>query len=227
MANCYTTKSALKERRAEAQQREADRIAQRRAELEGNSFAAIRDKEVRPLSEAKRALDENFKALVRTLRTNVLEVPEEFDVQDPEPLGYINVLDVGAVKTQNQLAYEQFKLMHPEGSACPWYRCDENVRAIETYFSVNGIKVQTADMLSKAWCRLSALGLTEQKPAPVAEKKLIYAPLPTREGEDGFDLITGEPTFLSARLVDNLSADDYRRFKKGLAVDPRLIFHRP
>ena len=86
---------------------------------------------------------------------------------------------------------------------------------MDRYFKANGVTgVITADMMSKAFCKLHILGLIKDKPGIVEAPEVVEAPV-IDKGEWGIDPLNGLRCYKTEREIDLMSSDDYRRFHGG------------
>jgi len=93
---------------------------------------------------------------------------------------------------------------------------EELIDQLGNYFDKNGIGIVTCSMLAALVTRYAEANLLPDSPAaePEPEPEPTQEPAPTEakpEVFDGWCLQSGEPRTYSAREVDRMSADEYRR----------------
>jgi hypothetical protein len=199
---------------------ERDRLAFRawREEEEARERAeqAERERPIREATEELNKLHRKVFAKVRERLLNMEDVDEDgrcYCWVDPSVDGMR--MDWSLAMSQNADEYKAF--IRAESA---WYfHCDANMRTLLGYLERNHCQIFTQEMLKRAALRLDEYHLLEErppeppKPVPVEVNLTIDRSMetPAPVTYTGYDQQTGLEREFTAREVDRMSADEFRR----------------
>jgi hypothetical protein len=190
---------------------ERDRLSLRahRAEVEATEKAE-RERREAPIKEAVRKLNETHQKLREAMRERLLG-----RVPDPDPIVDPAVAGVKMTRKQaDDFNKSEFKTFCERNPDVFW--TEELADNCGVYFAANGLQIISANLIGALIERYRDAGLLPDPPAtpePEPEPTQDH-PAPTEakpEVFDGWCLQSGEPRTYSAREVDRMSADEYRR----------------
>lgn len=197
--------------------RERQSIRRHQAEI-AELERAEREERERPIREAETHLKETANALAKVYRARLLgEVPDPDRYIDPATNGMI--LTQEAADKYNSAEARKYRAQNPD-----FYFTDELFDSISSYLDRNEIRLVSATMLSALIERYREAGLLPERPAPEPEPE--PTPEPTQPAIPqtfrGFDPETGAEREYSAREVNRMSSEQYRRAFRIYAADLAL-----
>lgn len=208
-------------------QRDLESIRQFRREEEEYE-AKQREERERPIRDAEQQYNETARKLHAVQRERVLtQKDDEFrlDMSTTTPI------PTEQVPGWQRRQADEFKATHPD-----YWPTPRNEAILVDYINRNhpGIRLVSALQLGQAYQRLKEFGLLQERPGPelVAEPSPIPEPEQQRPAEpqryEGIDPLTGLNRQYTAREVERMSSDEYRRCfslygdRKPIFIDPRF-----
>lgn len=189
--------------------RERDRLEarQHREQIEARERAE-REAQERPIREAEAKLKETATELAKVYRARLLgEVRDPDRFIDPATQGIR--LTEAAADEYNIAEARKYRAQNPD-----FYLTDELFSSIKAYFGRNEIRLVSAPMLTALIQRYAEAGLLPERPAPEPEPEPLPEPTPEPSAPQtfkGIDPETGLERDYTAREVDRMSSDEYRR----------------
>lgn len=189
--------------------RERDRLEarQHREQIEARERAE-REAQERPIREAEAKLKETATELAKVYRARLLgEVRDPDRFIDPATQGIR--LTEAAADEYNIAEARKYRAQNPD-----FYLTDELFSSIKAYFGINEIRLVSAPMLNALLQRYAEAGLLPERPAPEPEPEPTPEAIPeptTPQTFAGIDPETGLEREYTAREVDRMSSEQYRR----------------
>lgn len=189
--------------------RERDRLEarQHRQQIEARERAE-REAQERPIREAEALLQQTTAELAKLYRARLLG-----DVRDPDrfidPATHGMKLTEAAADEYNIAEARKYRAENRN-----FYLTDALFNSIKAYFGRNEIRLVSAPMLTALIQRYAEARLLPERPAPEPEPEPIPEPTPgplAPQTFKGIDPETGLERDYTAREVDRMSSDEYRR----------------
>lgn len=174
---------------------------------------AERERREAPIREAQALFADNYRKLAEVYRERLLG-----KVVDPDPIA-VDPVTVGMKITKsqsddfNRSEFEKYRKGHPEMEPV-WLAGDGLLlNRFGEYFTINGLWIVTASMLSELVERYRAAGLLPDppEPEPAPEPEPEPKPMKTSEVYEGRDPDTGLPRSYTKRQVYLMSSEQYAR----------------
>jgi len=198
--------------------RERDRIEvrQHREQLDAQE-SAEREARERPIREAEGKLKETATELAKLYRARLLGEAKDPDrFIDPATQGM--KLTEAEADQYNIVEARKYREQNPD-----FYLTDALFDSIRAYLAKNEIRLVSAPMLTALLQRYAEAGLLPERPAPEPEPEPDEPPIdqqPTApQTFKGIDPSTGLEREYTAREVDRMSSDEYRRVFRIYAAD--------
>jgi len=179
----------------------------------------------RPIREATEQLRATHRKLALVERERLTTVPDPERWLDPAvgPETRMTAKQAGEFNREQAQLYRE---SHPDT-----YWSDELLDLLSAYFNKEQLRLITAQMLERLVERFAAVGLLPERPAePEPEPIIEEQPVPAIEPEThvGIDPLTGAEREYSARELERMTADEYRRAfkitKAGITLPTRAAF---
>lgn len=166
----------------------------------------------RPVKEAEAQLTATHRKLHSLEKSEILAGRKDPGWKLPSSADGLS-MSLDEAKEFNRKSVELFYSQHPE-----YYPTPKNFQVIRDYLVAQEVGISTADCWAKAFERLTAFGLLEERPLPAPESvptETLEEVEPAQEPVDGltagWDVKTGQERSYTATEIHQMSADEYKR----------------